>query len=129
MWLVCLYKFNVDVCTFWNLTESQIGFRCPGFKCLLHNLIHSHSCQPLFVRVSQHSECYLMRFPFWACNKYNVVCDGWHKTMTVSRRRVLLYNKPSLSMDVKKFKSALRMFLLEGSFYTIQEFLNWGSTH
>ena len=38
-------------------------------------------------------------------------------------------NIKSLSRDVKKFKSALRMFLLEGSFYTIQEFLNWGSTN
>ena len=38
-------------------------------------------------------------------------------------------NIKSLSGDVKKFKSALRVFLLEGSFYTIQEFLNWGSTH
>jgi len=33
-------------------------------------------------------------------------------------------NIKSLSRDVKKFKLALRVFLLEGSFYTIQEFLN-----
>jgi hypothetical protein len=39
-------------------------------------------CQPLFVRVSQHPECYLMILPFWACNKHNVICDGSHKTMT-----------------------------------------------
>ena len=31
----------------------------------------------------------------------------------------------SLSDDVKKFKSALKRFLLEGSFYTIQEYFDW----
>ena len=30
----------------------------------------------------------------------------------------------SLSSDVRKFKSALKRFLLEGSFYTIQEYWN-----
>jgi hypothetical protein len=38
-------------------------------------------------------------------------------------------NIKSLSNDVKKFKSALKVFLLDGSFYTIQEFLDWGSIH
>jgi len=31
----------------------------------------------------------------------------------------------SLSSDVRKFKSALKRFLLEGSFYTIQEYFDW----
>ena len=31
----------------------------------------------------------------------------------------------SLSSDVRKFKSALKKFLLEGSFYTIQEYFDW----
>jgi hypothetical protein len=30
-----------------------------------------------------------------------------------------------LSNDVRKFKSALKGFLLEGSFYTIQEYFDW----
>jgi len=30
-----------------------------------------------------------------------------------------------LSGDVRKFKSALKGFLLEGSFYTIQEYFDW----
>jgi hypothetical protein len=30
-----------------------------------------------------------------------------------------------LSGDVRKFKSALKRFLLEGSFYTIQEYFDW----
>ena len=38
-------------------------------------------------------------------------------------------NIKSFSNDVKKFKSALKAFLLDGSFYTIQEFLDWGSIH
>jgi hypothetical protein len=35
----------------------------------------------------------------------------------------------SLSNDVNKFKSALKAFLLDGSFYTIQEFSDWCSSH
>jgi len=31
----------------------------------------------------------------------------------------------SLSGDVRKFKSALKRFNLEGPFYTIQEYFNW----
>jgi len=31
----------------------------------------------------------------------------------------------SLSGDVRKFKLALKRFLLEGSFYTIQEYFDW----
>ena len=31
----------------------------------------------------------------------------------------------SLSGDVRKFKRALKRFLLEGSFYTVQEFFDW----
>jgi len=31
----------------------------------------------------------------------------------------------SLSGDIRKFKLALRRFLLEGSFYTIQEYFDW----
>jgi hypothetical protein len=31
----------------------------------------------------------------------------------------------SLSGDIRKFKSALKKFLLEGSFYTIQEYFDW----
>jgi len=31
----------------------------------------------------------------------------------------------SLSGDIRKFKSALKRFLLEGSFYTIQEHSDW----
>ena len=31
----------------------------------------------------------------------------------------------SLSGDIRKFKSALNTFLLEGSFYTIQEHFDW----
>jgi len=31
----------------------------------------------------------------------------------------------SLSGDVRNFKSALKRFLLEGSFYTIQEYFDW----
>ena len=31
----------------------------------------------------------------------------------------------SLSSDMRKFKSALKRFLLEGSFYTIQEYFDW----
>jgi hypothetical protein len=31
----------------------------------------------------------------------------------------------SLSNDVRKFKSASKRFLLEGSFYTIQEYFDW----
>jgi len=31
----------------------------------------------------------------------------------------------SLSGDVRKFKSALKRFLLEASFYTIQEYFDW----
>jgi hypothetical protein len=38
-------------------------------------------------------------------------------------------NIKSLSNDVKKFKSALKAFLLDGSFYTIQEFSDWCSIH
>jgi len=30
-----------------------------------------------------------------------------------------------LSGDIRKFKSALKRFLLEGSFYTIQEYFDW----
>ena len=30
-----------------------------------------------------------------------------------------------LSGDIKKFKAALKRFLLEGSFYTVQEFFDW----
>jgi hypothetical protein len=30
-----------------------------------------------------------------------------------------------LSGDTRKFKSALKMFLLEGSFYMVQEFFDW----
>ena len=38
-------------------------------------------------------------------------------------------NIKSLSNDVKKFKSALKAFLLDGSFYTIQEFFDCSSIH
>jgi len=31
----------------------------------------------------------------------------------------------SLSVDVRKFKTALKWFLLEGSFYTLQEYFDW----
>jgi len=31
----------------------------------------------------------------------------------------------SLSVDVRKFKTALKGFLLERSFYTIQEYFDW----
>ena len=31
----------------------------------------------------------------------------------------------SLSGDVREFKSALKRYLLEGSFYTIQEYFDW----
>jgi hypothetical protein len=31
----------------------------------------------------------------------------------------------SLSSDVRKFKPALKRFLLQGSFYTVQEFFDW----
>ena len=31
----------------------------------------------------------------------------------------------SLSDDIRKFKSALKRFLFEGSFYTIQEYFDW----
>jgi len=31
----------------------------------------------------------------------------------------------SLSGDIRKFKSALKSFVLEGSFYTIQEYFDW----
>ena len=38
-------------------------------------------------------------------------------------------NIKSLSNDVRKFKLALKAFLLDGSFYTIQEFFEWSSIH
>jgi hypothetical protein len=38
-------------------------------------------------------------------------------------------NIKSLSNDVKKFKSALKVFLLDSSFYTIQEFLDSSTIH
>jgi len=31
----------------------------------------------------------------------------------------------SISVDVRKFKTALKGFLLEGSFYTLQEYFDW----
>jgi hypothetical protein len=33
----------------------------------------------------------------------------------------------SLSSDVRKFKAALKRFLLEGCYYTIQEYFDWSS--
>ena len=38
-------------------------------------------------------------------------------------------NIKSLSNDVRKFKLALKAFLLDGSFYTIQEFSDWSSIY
>jgi len=34
-------------------------------------------------------------------------------------------NIKKLSWNVKKFKLALKMFLLMGSFYTLDEYFNW----
>ena len=35
------------------------------------------------------------------------------------------YVEESLSGDVRKFKSALKRYLLEGSFHNIQEYFDW----
>ena len=35
----------------------------------------------------------------------------------------------SLSGAVRKFKSALKRFLIEGSFYTVQEYFDWNSSN
>ena len=35
----------------------------------------------------------------------------------------------SLSSDMRKFKSASKRFLLEGLFYTIQEYFDWNLLH
>jgi hypothetical protein len=45
-----------------------------------------------------------------------------HASLTVCQRGAFF-----LSNDVRKFKLALKRFLLEGSFYTIQEYFDWES--
>jgi hypothetical protein len=40
----------------------------------------------------------------------------------------LPHNIKNLSRNVKQFKSALKKFLLRGSFYTLEEYFGWIST-